>query len=574
VKRLKGAHALRSLLATVMLLMSAVVITAAMTTPAHADVSAPAWWNGKTCDTNNYPGSYQLGTTDSNGVFHGTAYNGVIACGPGSYNQGGTDHTVYFYSGAQSELEWECVELVMRYMYQVYGIAPYGVPNGGKDVVDNYRGSALTPVPNDGASLPSPGDIVSFGGSTGNPYGHTAVVTGVNVTNGSGSLTIMQQNATANGWGTLTVSGGRITGTILGVTVSKWLHNPNGGSSGGGSGPTFRPAVIQRPSGETDVAVVGPGNTLAFYYNAAGSPAWGGGVIPNSQAYSTPAVVQRPSGETDVVVEGANNSLLFYYNAQGSSSWGEITIPGAVAYSAPAVVQRSTGETDVAVQGANNTLAFYYNAQGSPNWGGGSVPGTEAYSEPAMIQRWSGETDVAVQGSGNSMNFYYNFPGSNSWGTSAVAVPGYVFSAPSIVQRSSGETDIVAQGPANSLVLYINTQGSNAWGNITASGGGTTYSAPNPPVMVLRSGTEIDITAEGPNNQADFYYNAQGSPNWGESTAVGVGNSLRQAAMVQRSTGETDLAVIGPNNRLDFYYNAQGSPSWGSVPIAGDNSAS
>jgi hypothetical protein len=232
---------LMPLLLALVLAISAVVATQATTSaPARADVSAPSWWGGKTCDTNNYPGSYALGTT-TNGVFTPAEYNGVVACGPGSYNQGGTDTLEHFYTGAWGEYEWECVELVMRYMYLVYGIAPYNAP-GGKDVYGNYSGSVLTKVPNDGKSLPSPGDILSVGASTSNAYGHTGVVSSVNVANGSGSVTILQQNATANGYGSLAVSGGKITGTVLGGSVTGWLHNPNGGS---GTGVTHSSTIIK-----------------------------------------------------------------------------------------------------------------------------------------------------------------------------------------------------------------------------------------------------------------------------------------------------------------------------------------
>src|SRR5690242_11658570 len=95
----------------------------------QADVSAPSWWNGD-CDANNNPGSSPLGAS----------YNGVKACG------GGTDRLVRFFNGAWGEYEWQCVELSMRYMYLVYGIAPYSA--NGKEVVNNYPGSVLSKVTN------------------------------------------------------------------------------------------------------------------------------------------------------------------------------------------------------------------------------------------------------------------------------------------------------------------------------------------------------------------------------------------------------------------------------------------
>jgi CHAP domain-containing protein len=170
---------------------------------ALASAPAPQWWNGN-CDVNNHPGSYPLGA----------AYNGVEACGPGPY-QGGYDHTVHFFSRAYPVLEWECVELVMRYMYLVYGVAPYSA--NGSTVVRNYTGTVLKKVSNNGSSLPSPGDIISEGAASTN--GHTGVVTKVNVSGGTGTVTMMEENATAKGWATIKVSG-----NILGSRVTGWLE--------------------------------------------------------------------------------------------------------------------------------------------------------------------------------------------------------------------------------------------------------------------------------------------------------------------------------------------------------------
>jgi CHAP domain-containing protein len=213
----------------------------------------PPWWNGN-CDVNNHPGSYPLGAS----------FNGVEACGPGPL-QGGHDQLVRFFPGAWGEYEWECVELVMRYMYLVYGITPYSA--NGNTVVSNYGGSVLTKVSNNGSSLPSPGDIVSMAGTSSNPNGHTAVVTAVNVTGGSGTVTIMEQNASSTGWGTISVSG-----NVLGSLVTGWLHNPQQ--------PVTPPGDLLR-SGSFEASDAGwgttppPGGTVNMvdYNTAAGAPA-------------------------------------------------------------------------------------------------------------------------------------------------------------------------------------------------------------------------------------------------------------------------------------------------------------
>jgi CHAP domain len=170
-----------------------------------AAARTPSWWSGN-CDVNNHPGSYPLGAS----------YNGVAACGPGT-DQGGSDYPVYFFPNAYPVLEWECVELVMRYMYLIYNVDPYGA--NGSTVVSNYSGNTLSQVSNNGSSLPSPGDIISEGAPT--TDGHTGVVTKVKVSDGTGTVTMMEENASAKGWATIKVSG-----NVLGSGVTGWLQ-PN-----------------------------------------------------------------------------------------------------------------------------------------------------------------------------------------------------------------------------------------------------------------------------------------------------------------------------------------------------------
>jgi hypothetical protein len=52
-------------------------------------------------------------------------------------------------------------------------------------------------------------------------------VTGVSVNgSGTGTVTYMEQNASANGWGSVSA-----TNKVLGDNISGWLHDPNGGST-------------------------------------------------------------------------------------------------------------------------------------------------------------------------------------------------------------------------------------------------------------------------------------------------------------------------------------------------------
>ena len=199
----------------VLTLLTAGLVTIGLASqPAHA-TNSPSWWSGD-CDVNHNPHSYPLGAS----------YNGVEACGPRPNYTPQPDHLVNFGAGV-GEYEWECVELVMRYMYLVYGIAPYYLPGGDAyNVVSAYSGRVLNKVTNASGSrnIPTPGDILAFAASANHPiYGHTAVVTDVRIDgSGNGTVTYMQQNASADGWGSVSVSN-----YLLGDSITGWLHNPN-----------------------------------------------------------------------------------------------------------------------------------------------------------------------------------------------------------------------------------------------------------------------------------------------------------------------------------------------------------
>ena len=188
------------------------VILVAASTADPPPVRFPPWWSGN-CDANNYPGSFPL-----------SSWDGLTACGPGVH-RGGWDRTVAFFPHAWGEYEWECVELSMRWMYLEYGVRPY--PANGSEVVDNYSpadGGDLQKMANDGSSVPAPGDVLSMEPTW--EEGHTAVVTATNVTNGTGTIDILEQNMDGgNGTNTLGVVDG-VVEPDYGMPVTGWLHAP------------------------------------------------------------------------------------------------------------------------------------------------------------------------------------------------------------------------------------------------------------------------------------------------------------------------------------------------------------
>jgi CHAP domain len=192
-----------------------------LTVPAGATgtIPAPPWWSGA-CDGGNYAGAQPLGAS----------YRGVAVCGPRPGADHAPDRLVRFYAGAWGEQEWECVELAMRYLYLAYGVSPYNA--NGKDVYANYStaaGGGLVKIA-DGTpgQPPAPGDVITFGALASVPLGHVGVVESVSMdVNGNGSIRILSQNDTTDGWRTLAVHSWSVDGATAGVgpTVG-WLHKP------------------------------------------------------------------------------------------------------------------------------------------------------------------------------------------------------------------------------------------------------------------------------------------------------------------------------------------------------------
>lgn len=149
---------------------------------ASGDLPAPPWWNGDVCDL-----TYFRSQAGVDSAPLGPSWRGLTPCGP-------VNHAVVrqFFPGAWGELEWQCVELVMRYMYLEHGIPPYSAH--GKDVVPNYAGTLLEKVSNGTPGRPPiSGDVLSYGPNTLN--GHTAVVKSSSIdASGNGTIDIIEQN--------------------------------------------------------------------------------------------------------------------------------------------------------------------------------------------------------------------------------------------------------------------------------------------------------------------------------------------------------------------------------------------
>ncbi len=227
---------------------------------AEATAPNPYWWvdnstppNFSQYDTYQFkngrwhnPGTglqfYSGSGTDSAIISTNASYDGVAAIGP-TGTIGDTIETFFTSdTSASDELEWQCVELVKRFLFMEYGTRSQ--PANGYQVVDTYANTFPTmykKVTNDSTNTtnqiyPKPGDILSYiqqpiPSTSPVQYdnGHTALVKSVtNQSGGSATVQLIEQNASSTGITNQTFSNWQFQNGIDdsasdGHTVSGWL---------------------------------------------------------------------------------------------------------------------------------------------------------------------------------------------------------------------------------------------------------------------------------------------------------------------------------------------------------------
>ena len=178
--------------------------------------------------------------------YTGTTFNGVASCGnayPNNYQGKITYDGVLLDS-----VGFQCVELAARYLFYTTGHVPPVVQDAsdyayyiGKDYGYNVFPAGLTGVTHTYNASLSRGQVVSMWSSS-DEVGHVGVVTSVSVTNGNGTITIMDENGSSAGSDKINVSGGSMS--LDGYPDFQWTTNlPY-------SAPTLRyPANTYGPGG-------------------------------------------------------------------------------------------------------------------------------------------------------------------------------------------------------------------------------------------------------------------------------------------------------------------------------------
>lgn len=166
-------------------------------------------------------------------AYMGTTFDGVAACGQ-EYASGSNEQGEISYNGVEFDsVGFQCVEVAARYFYYVTGDKP-PTSGYGSDYAwvlqHAYPQFKLAPAGEYGgtnryASTITPGSIISMWSSTDEDPGHIAVVTSVSVNSaGNGSIGLLEENASASGSGTISVSDDVMSFDDGYFTTFQWLY--------------------------------------------------------------------------------------------------------------------------------------------------------------------------------------------------------------------------------------------------------------------------------------------------------------------------------------------------------------
>jgi len=291
---------------------SAAPVTAASAAPvtaATAHLARPASWStdwadSSFCASNDVP-------------YMGTTYNGVAACGDPYVNaDSNMQGPIYYNSVELDSYGFQCVELAARYFYYVTGQTP-PLGNGdayayniGAEYGYNVYPAGYYGVTSTFQSSLTPGQIISMWSSS-DETGHVAVVTAVNVTNGNGTITVMDENASASGTDTITVSGG--TMSYEGIYPDfQWTTNLPSPQP-----PSAQPGIVaSNNDGQMGVQLENFPLGTSYFFCHAGSGYPTGGTITNHGSFDVTSADQSwASG----LCSGSGNNWIGIQATDGNS---------------------------------------------------------------------------------------------------------------------------------------------------------------------------------------------------------------------------------------------------------------
>jgi len=237
----------------------------------------------------------------------------------------------------------------------------------------------------------------------------------------------------------------------------------------------------------------------------------------------------------------------------------------------------SNGSYIAAAQQASYFFLGYRNDDGDPYWTSGGIGpqlGTPGMTgAPSLISGGGGVEFAYTYGNGGYGNDLYwgTAPDGNSGGgvfkqvtTGSKLAPW----APGMA-RTSGATEIAATGVDYSLWFYWNLDGSPNWGSERVTGPWNVVDA----ASVTATDAATEISAIGPGGSLWFYWAANGTSSWHPEEVAGPGSAAGGQAMTH-SNGAIEIAATAPNGSLWFYWAADYTNTWHAEEVAGPGSVS
>ena len=237
---------------------------------------------------------------------------------------------------------WQCVELAARlYATKGWGTVLAGGNGGAADIPEGTSGMVFH-LNGDGY-MPAVGDMIIFNPTSTNAYGHVAIVDSIS----GATINDVEQNASSNGRGTVTISGSTLQGGVKGIEHSPKNTNPSGGSLGD------KAATIPTSDGHVQVFVTGNGVVRQNWFSPGNgvhggwttSPALGG----QATGYSGAGCPTGSAGD-DVFVRGVMGTLRDLVQLGLLARGGWIGIGGSIS-SDPAALATSDGHDQIFATG-------------------------------------------------------------------------------------------------------------------------------------------------------------------------------------------------------------------------------
>jgi len=450
----------------------------------------------------------------------GCAWAGMLPriCGSLDVHSNGTDFN-YGSGDTGWGTRWQCVELVQRWANLAYGETYDGNSHwpvwGAFQMWDVWRPGNTAQQsrfsvpfyqhPNGGSSAPMFGDLMVFAPTSADPYGHVAVVSGLE----RGYVDVVEQNWSSSAgfarlpmWGSsvldrgqyrvygwlraanaatfrslaqtpghtwsATASDGTIQASLLGTDSATWYTRGSGANFTGpatyGGAWASPPTAVQDSAGRVELFVTGADHSVGrFVPTAVGSTSgtWTGlgGTTPGR-----PAAVRAPDGHLEVFIRALDGAYWRNYELTAGGRWAGWTSLGGILLTDPAVVIGTKGKLDVFGIGTDHSLWWWSrtgNSQGTwSGLGGVSLGAPEAMPLP------SGDLTVFLTGTDNAI--WSKQQGAGGW-TEWGSLGGIVLGDPTVVKDPAGNPEVLVVGTDHGV--WVDRGSAAGWSGWSGGGG-------------------------------------------------------------------------------------------------------